>query len=199
MAEPAVIAESSGADTVAPVALVASTAADAPGDLPPTLAPTFAPTQITPVAVSVPVAASPVAAPPTPFATQVATPIFTLAAAGPGEHVMTIDITPDTLGPITVRAHVGAEGVRVELFAPTDLARDAIRAILPDIRRDMTGAGLGTNLDLSSQNQPADRGQGDGQPRRDTSAEQRAAVETAAAAERPWLLSDPSTTIDVMA
>jgi flagellar hook-length control protein FliK len=68
---------------------------------------------------------------------------------------MTVHVRPDTLGPVTVRAHVGGEGVRVELFAPTDAGRDALRAILPDLRRDLTGAGLTGTLDLSSQNQPA--------------------------------------------
>lgn len=68
---------------------------------------------------------------------------------------MTVHVTPDTLGPVTVRAHVGADGVRVELFAPTDAGRDALRAILPDLRRDLGSAGLSGTLDLSSQNQPA--------------------------------------------
>nr|WP_281369299.1 flagellar hook-length control protein FliK [Leifsonia shinshuensis] len=84
-----------------------------------------------------------------------ARPVFTLAAAGRGEHVMTVHVTPDNLGPVTVRAHVGAEGVRVELFAPTDAGRDALRAILPDLRRDLGSTGLTGTLDLSSQNQPA--------------------------------------------
>jgi flagellar hook-length control protein FliK len=81
---------------------------------------------------------------------------------------MTVSVTPDNLGPVTVRAHVGADGVRVELFAPTDPGRDAIRAIIPELRRDLAGAGLGGNLSLSSQNQPsADgsaHGSGTGQP-----------------------------------
>ncbi|MGN6759985.1 MAG: flagellar hook-length control protein FliK [Leifsonia sp.] len=68
---------------------------------------------------------------------------------------MTVHVTPDTLGPVTVRAHVGSEGVRVELFAPTDAGRDALRAILPDLRRDLSGAGLSGTLDLSSQSQPS--------------------------------------------
>ncbi len=93
-----------------------------------------------------------------PFAGQLARPIFTLAAAGPGSHTMTISVTPDTLGPVTVQAHVSPEGIRVELFAPTDLGRDAIRAILPDLRKDLAGAGVGANLDLSSHNQPSDAG-----------------------------------------
>jgi flagellar hook-length control protein FliK len=68
---------------------------------------------------------------------------------------MTVSVTPDNLGPVTLRAHVGADGVRVELFAPNDIGRDAIRAIIPELRRDLAGAGLGGNLTLSSQNQPS--------------------------------------------
>jgi flagellar hook-length control protein FliK len=134
-----------------------------------------------------------------PLQAQVAAPVFTLAAAGPGEHVMTIDISPENLGPITVRAHVGAEGVRVELFAPTDLSREALRAILPDIRKDMTGAGLGGTLDLSSQNQPADRGDERGRGRREPSGETGVELEGVAGPARPWMLADPTATIDVMA
>ena len=109
------------------------------------------------VAASTP-AAAPAPAQNTPFASQLARPIFTLATAAPGSHTMTISVTPDTLGPVTVRAHVSPDGIRVELFAPTDLGRDAIRAILPDLRKDLAGAGVGANLDLSSQNQPSDAG-----------------------------------------
>ena len=125
------------------------------------------PTVAAPVAAPqppVPAAAAPTApaaapAPAAPHAqtldAQLARPVFTLAAAGAGEHVMTVHVTPDTLGPVTVRAHVGGDGVRVELFAPTDAGRDALRAILPDLRRDLSGAGLSGTLDLSSQNQPS--------------------------------------------
>nr|WP_276511726.1 flagellar hook-length control protein FliK [Leifsonia aquatica] len=123
------------------------------------------PTLAAPVAApQPPVAAAPAAptaapAPAAPHAqtldAQLARPVFTLAAAGKGEHVMTVHVTPDTLGPVTVRAHVGGDGVRVELFAPTDAGRDALRAILPDLRRDLNGAGLSGTLDLSSQNQPS--------------------------------------------
>jgi flagellar hook-length control protein FliK len=76
--------------------------------------------------------------------------------------VMTVHVTPDTLGPVTVRAHVGTEGVRVELFAPTDTGRDALRSILSDLRRDLSGSGLSGTLDLSSENQPSP--QSDEQP-----------------------------------
>ena len=105
-------------------------------------------TPATPVAAPTPAASA-------PLATQLARPIFSLAAAGTGQHVMTVSVTPDNLGPVTLRAHVGADGVRVELFAPNDIGRDAIRAIIPELRRDLAGAGLGGNLTLSPQSQPS--------------------------------------------
>jgi flagellar hook-length control protein FliK len=120
-------------------------------------------------------APAPTASTPVPLGAQLARPVFTLAAAGAGEHVMTVHVTPDALGPVTVRAHVGSEGVRVELFAPTDAGRDALRSILPDLRRDLTGAGLTGTLDLSSQSQPS--------PQRDTAGDRRDGRDGAAAAE----------------
>jgi flagellar hook-length control protein FliK len=80
--------------------------------------------------------------------------VFTLAHAGSGEHVVTVQVTPDTLGPVTVRAHVTAHGMHVELFAASDAGRDAVRQVLPDLRRDAAGTGLATTMDLSSQNHP---------------------------------------------
>ena len=96
-----------------------------------------------------------------PLTAQLSRPLFTLAAAGVGQHTLTISVTPDNLGPVTVLAHVSPEGFRVELFAPSDVGRDAIRAILPELRKDLSGAGLGSNLDLSAQNQPTTRGDRD--------------------------------------
>ena len=114
------------------------------------------PVQPAAAAPATPAPAAPTPSPSTPsLPAQLARPVFTLAAAGAGEHVMTVHVTPDALGPVTVRAHVGGEGVRVELFAPTDAGRDALRAILPDLRRDLSGAGLSGTLDLSSQSQPS--------------------------------------------
>lgn len=90
-------------------------------------------------------------------------PLVRLASAANGEHVVTITVTPDNLGPVTVRAHVSGEGMRVELFAPNDAGRDALRSILSDLKRDLSGAGVSANLDLSGQNQPTP---GDGGARR---------------------------------
>jgi hypothetical protein len=99
---------------------------------------------------------------------QLSRPLFTLAAAGPGVHVVTVDVAPEALGPVTVRAHVSAHGTHVEMFAASDAGRDAVRAILGDLRRDLAtaasttagGAGHQTSVDLSSQDQPSD-GRGD--------------------------------------
>ena len=127
---------------------------------------------LVPVTVTAP---TPTSSPPAPTAAptlgaQVSGPIFSLAFAGRGEHVITIAVTPDNLGPVTVRAHVGGDGIRMELFAPTDGGRDVLRAILSDLRRDLAGAssGTSTSLDLSSKNEPS----GDSGNRR----EQRAAA-----------------------
>ncbi|TPV52570.1 flagellar hook-length control protein FliK [Pseudarthrobacter phenanthrenivorans] len=96
-----------------------------------------------------------------PLAGQLSGPLFSLSSARAGEHTMTLSVTPENLGPVTVRAHIGTEGVRVELFAPNDAGREALRAILQDLRRDLAAAGLGTGLDLSARNNPHD-GTGDG-------------------------------------
>jgi hypothetical protein len=85
---------------------------------------------------------------------QLAGPLFSLASAEPGRHVMTLKVSPEELGPLTVRAHIDGAGVRIELFAPADAGRDALRTILPELRRSLAESGLGTSLDLSDQGAP---------------------------------------------
>lgn len=99
------------------------------------------------------------------FADQLSKPVLTLAQAGPGEHLMTVKVTPEKLGPVTVQARIGADGVRIELFAPTDAGRAAVQSVLADLRRDLAGTGLGASLDLSQRDAPQQpAGQGQGQP-----------------------------------
>ncbi|WP_420364545.1 flagellar hook-length control protein FliK [Curtobacterium sp. L3-7] len=115
-----------------------------------------APTATAPTATG-PTTTAPTTAPavqPAPLAQQLARPVFTLAQAGHGDHVVTVQVVPDTLGPVTVRAHVTAQGMHVELFAASDAGRDAVRQVLPDLRRDAAATGVATTLDLSSQNHP---------------------------------------------
>jgi flagellar hook-length control protein FliK len=167
-----------------------------------TPAPTVPPSLLPSLASASFAAASPAASPTVQLPAQLAGPIFTLSGAAPGEHVLTINVTPDDLGPVTVRAHVTGDSIRVELFAPTDAARDALRAIMPDLRRDLAGSGMNANLDLSSHNQPADTG-GDSTGRRQVAG---LAKENDNGRAEPTLEPAPETshdgtpsTIDVMA
>jgi hypothetical protein len=96
---------------------------------------------------------------------QVSGPLFSLASAAPGAHVMTLKLSPEDLGPLTVRAHIDGSGVRIELFAPGEAGREAVRSVLPELRRGLGEAGFGASLDLSEHNAPADAGAGGSDPR----------------------------------
>ena len=67
---------------------------------------------------------------------------------------MTLQVTPEDLGPMTVRAHIDAAGVRIELFAPGDAGREAIRGVLPELRKELADAGFGASLDVSEHTGP---------------------------------------------
>uniref|UniRef100_UPI0025EF015A flagellar hook-length control protein FliK n=1 Tax=uncultured Arthrobacter sp. TaxID=114050 RepID=UPI0025EF015A len=99
------------------------------------------------------------APPPAALAAQLSRPVTALSGKAPGEHVLVLKVTPEDLGPVTVRALIGADSsVRVELFAPTDGGRDALKAVLAELKRDLAGSGLNASLDLSSRNQPGEPG-----------------------------------------
>ncbi|UWX97545.1 flagellar hook-length control protein FliK [Arthrobacter zhaoxinii] len=138
-------------DTPAVAGAVADAAAVGPVPALPPMQPSPAVSGAAVVPAAVP--ASPVQAAPA-LLPQVSQPLFSLAAAPQGEHVMTLSITPDTIGPVTVRAHVGADGVRIELFAPSDAGREALRGLMTDLRRDLAGSGMTANLSLSAQDSP---------------------------------------------
>src|SRR5439155_9100460 len=86
------------------------------------------------------------------LAAQLAPPITALAAAAAGEHVVTVRVTPENLGLVTIHAHVAEGSMKVELFAADSRGRDALAGMLPDLRRDLasgaptasTTVGLGT-------------------------------------------------------
>jgi len=99
---------------------------------------------------------------PPPLVEQLARPLFTLATAPLGEHVMKIDVVPDALGPVTVRAHLGVDGIRIELMSASDSGREGLRAILADLRRDLAAGGMQSSLTLGGGN--ASSHQGNGQP-----------------------------------
>lgn len=81
---------------------------------------------------------------------QMRGPLGRLVQAPQGQHTFTVNVTPENLGPVTVRAHITAESIRVELIGATDAARDSLRHIMTDLRRDLQSTGLNAQLNLSS-------------------------------------------------
>jgi flagellar hook-length control protein FliK len=57
---------------------------------------------------------------------------------------MTVDITPDELGPVRVHVELREGNVELRLAGHTEAARDALRAALPELRRALEAAGVGT-------------------------------------------------------
>lgn len=97
-----------------------------------------------------------------PLAEQLSGRLTSLRSAGPGQHILTLRVDPESIGPVRVVAHIGADGVRIELFGATDQAREALRQAMPDLRRDLVAAGLPGGLDLGTGSGPGLRGQGTG-------------------------------------
>ncbi|GAA1136067.1 hypothetical protein GCM10009672_01250 [Nesterenkonia lutea] len=95
-------------------------------------------------------------------------PIAQLASGPAGEKVLTVNIAPENLGPVTVRANITGDAMRIELFTPQDAGREALRGMLTDLRRDLAGLGLGSGqVSLGEGEAPsssAGQGRGEGQP-----------------------------------
>ncbi|MFB7250952.1 flagellar hook-length control protein FliK [Microbacterium sp. NPDC056234] len=82
---------------------------------------------------------------------QVSAPIISLARAPEGEHTITLTVSPENLGPVTIRAHLAAGAVHMELVSATDAGREALRSILTDLRRDLAAAMPSSSLSLAGQ------------------------------------------------
>lgn len=123
---------------------------------------------IAPVAPSLPTA-TPVSSPDAAatanraVAAQVAPVVVSIAQRPMGTHQLTMTVNPDSLGPVTVRAHISASGdVQVELSGATDAGRDALRTILVELRRDLAAVMPHATLNVNhgtSADAPGDRGQ----------------------------------------
>ena len=162
---PAAAPEATVDPLAAPAAVVAETI-EVPGDLNPVRSPEqeakpSAPGQEAPVAPSAPASATPIqtspaappaapSAPPIPpqLATQLSGQLTSLRALPQGDHVLTLTVNPDTFGPVKVVARIGADGVSLELLAASDQSRAALRAALPDLRRDLVAVGLDPRLQV---------------------------------------------------
>ena len=139
-----------------------------PGSPSMTLAPVASPTAVTAMPVSSPEAA---ASTNRAVAAQVAPVVVSIAQRPMGTHQLTMTVNPDSLGPVTVRAHISAAGeVQVELSGATDAGRDALRTMLVDLRRDLAAVMPHATLNVShgaSADTAGDRGQqgaGDASP-----------------------------------
>jgi flagellar hook-length control protein FliK len=64
--------------------------------------------------------------------------------------VLTLTVSPDAVGPVTVRAHITGDTMRVELSAPTAQGTDALKSMLPDLKRDLAQGGMNSALTISS-------------------------------------------------
>lgn len=95
-------------------------------------------------------------------AAQVAPAVLSIAQRPAGAHQLTMTVNPDSLGPVTVRAHIGQAGeVQVELIGGTDAGRDALRSIVADLRRDLAAVSPHATLSVST-GVSADPGSGRG-------------------------------------
>ncbi|WP_448611652.1 flagellar hook-length control protein FliK [Geodermatophilus sp. URMC 60] len=93
----------------------------------------------TPAATAAP-ATPPAPAP--PVAGQVAQQVAVLRTGPDGTHTMTVVLTPETLGPVEVQVTLSQGSVDLTLKSATEAGRAALLDALPDLRRDLAGAGL---------------------------------------------------------
>lgn len=114
--------------------------------------PGVVPTVAAPAAAVATVAPSdPAANAPRAVAAQVSPVVVSIAQRPAGDHQLTMTVDPDSLGPVTLRAHIGRGGdVQVELVGATDAGRDALRAIVADLRRDLAAVMPHATLSLGS-------------------------------------------------
>jgi hypothetical protein len=100
-------------------------------------------------AVTGAVATDPAGAPPPAPAAQLATHVVPLRREADGVHRLTVHLHPLDLGPVSVVAEVRDGTVHLQLSGATEAGRDALRAALPDLRRELLESGFaGCSLDL---------------------------------------------------
>lgn len=90
-------------------------------------------------------AATPAAVREVPVATQVVRQVAVLRGAPDGAYTMTVQMTPDELGPVQVKVTFEGGSVDMTLRTAHEHGRSALIQALPDLRRDLEGAGLSCN------------------------------------------------------
>lgn len=178
---------------------VAPTVASATPTITAVASPSMPTSPIGPVATE---ATAPLTPNPRAVAAQVSPVVVSIAQRPSGTHQLTMTVNPDTLGPVTVRAHIGQAGdVRVELLGATDAGRDALRAIVADLRRDLAAAMPHASLSIaqgSASDPGAERGAssfGSGEAGGEASSRRDTASDTAPLAQHSRAVSaGPSST-----
>jgi flagellar hook-length control protein FliK len=114
----------------------------------PDVDPVFAAVAGAPAPPAAPVTAVPAAPVPAgepPVAAQLGRQLAVLTSAPDGSQTMTLVITPDDLGPVTIQATVTNGTLDLTLHGAHEHGRHALVDALPDLRRDLEGAGVSLN------------------------------------------------------
>ncbi len=114
----------------------------------PDVDPVFTAAAAGPTAPTAPVTAAPTTAVPggePPVAAQLGRQLAVLTNAPDGSQTMTLVITPDDLGPVTIQATVTNGTLDLTLHGAHEHGRHALADALPDLRRDLEGAGVSLN------------------------------------------------------
>ena len=111
-----------------------------------------APQTTTPDAAPSAAAAAPAAR--SSLAPQVTAPVLSLVGRGEGDHTLTLRVTPDELGPVTVKAHITGGSIAIELASGSAAGRDALRALLVDLRRDLAVLAPHSTVSVASADAP---------------------------------------------
>ena len=146
-----------GLNSTAGAASGATRAASATGDVATALAALAGATgsgSTTALPDAVPDVAAPAAATRTPLAQQITTPVLSLVGKADGEHTMTLRVSPDDLGPVTVKAHIAGGTISIELTSGSAAGRDALRALLIDLRRDLAVLAPNSTVAVASADAP---------------------------------------------
>lgn len=93
------------------------------------------------------------------FHQQVSAPVVNIAQNATGDQTLTMRVTPENLGPLTVKAQIIAGTVHIELASATDAGRDALRQILTDLRRDLAGISSTSTLSVAADSGSQSHGQ----------------------------------------
>ncbi len=79
-----------------------------------------------------------------PVSTQLVAHIAPLQHGPDGIHRLTVHLHPADLGPVQLLAEMRAGTLHLKLVGGSEMAREALRMALPDLRRELTDAGVTT-------------------------------------------------------